>query len=210
MNENSPPSAIGLTGGIATGKSTVSGMFHTLGAVILDADLFARAAVTKGAPAWQGIRDHFGERILAPDQEIDRKVLADIVFADAAARKALEEIVHPAVYAAMTEAAKRAALTHPDAPVIQDIPLLYETGAHRRMDKVIVVYAPARMQRRRLMARNHLTREEAEARIRAQLDIEWKRERADILVDNSGGLEHTRRQVIDIYRQLAMKGKPHA
>ena len=205
MTDNRQIGGIGLTGGIATGKSTVSEMLRELGAIILDADDFARKVVEKDRPAWRAILNHFGGKILRPDMEIDRRLLADIVFSDADSRKALERIVHPAVYEAMTEAALAAVHRHPEVPVIHDIPLLYETGAHRRMRRVIVVYAPECLQRRRLMQRNQLSREDADARIRAQMDIEEKRKRADILVDNSGSLADTRERVVEVYRQLVTK-----
>lgn len=193
----------GLTGGIATGKSTVAAIFEEAGARLIDADRIAREAVRKGSPAHRDIVAHFGMDVLLGDGEIDRKRLAAIIFNNPAAQRALEHIVHPQV---KREVDRRAALIRrqaPDALIILDIPLLFEAGMQRGLDAVIVVYAPEHLQLARLMARDGLTEPEALARIRAQMPIESKRALATRVIDNSGSREQTRQQALEIYRQLA-------
>lgn len=193
----------GLTGGIATGKSTVAAIFEEAGARLIDADRIAREAVRKGSPAHRDIVAHFGMDVLLGDGEIDRKRLAVIIFNNPAAQRALEHIVHPQV---KQEVDRRVALIRrqaPDALIILDIPLLFEAGMQRGLDAVIVVYAPEHLQLARLMARDGLTEPEALARIRAQMPIESKRALATRVIDNSGSREQTRQQALKIYRQLA-------
>lgn len=193
----------GLTGGIATGKSTVAAIFEEAGARLIDADRIAREAVRKGSPAHRDIVAHFGMDVLLGDGEIDRKRLAVIIFNNPAAQRALEHIVHPQV---KQEVDRRVALIRrqaPDALIILDIPLLFEAGMQRGLDAVIVVYAPEHLQLARLMARDGLTEPEALARIRAQMPIESKRALATRVIDNSGSREQTRQQALEIYRQLA-------
>jgi len=193
----------GLTGGIATGKSTVAAIFEEAGARLIDADRIAREAVRKGSPAHRDIVAHFGMDVLLGDGEIDRKRLAAIIFNNPAAQRALEHIVHPQV---KQEVDRRVALIRrqaPDALIILDIPLLFEAGMQRGLDAVIVVYAPEHLQLARLMARDGLTEPEALARIRAQMPIESKRALATRVIDNAGSREQTRQQALEIYRQLA-------
>ncbi len=193
----------GLTGGIATGKSTVAAIFEKAGARLIDADRIAREAVRKGSPAYRDIVAHFGKDVLFGDGEIDRKRLAAIIFNNPAEQRALEHIVHPQV---KQEVDRRVALIRrqaPDALIILDIPLLFEAGMQPGMDAVIVVYAPKHLQLARLMARDGLTEPEALARIRAQMPIESKRALATRVIDNSGSREQTRQQALEIYRQLA-------
>lgn len=193
----------GLTGGIATGKSTVAAIFEKAGARLIDADRIAREAVRKGSAAHRDIVAHFGMDVLLGDGEIDRKRLAAIIFNNPAAQRALEHIVHPQV---KREVDRRVALIRrqaPDALIILDIPLLFEAGMQRGLDAVIVVYAPEHLQLARLMARDGLTEPEALARIRAQMPIESKRALATRVIDNSGSREQTRQQALEIYRQLA-------
>jgi dephospho-CoA kinase len=193
----------GLTGGIATGKSTVAAIFEEAGARLIDADRIAREVVRKGSPAHRDIVAHFGMDVLLGDGEIDRKRLAAIIFNNPGAQRALEHIVHPQV---KQEVDRRVALIRrqaPDALIILDIPLLFEAGMQRGLDAVIVVYAPEHLQLARLMARDGLTEPEALARIRAQMPIESKRALATRVIDNSGSREQTRQQALEIYRQLA-------
>jgi len=193
----------GLTGGIATGKSTVAAIFEKAGARLIDADRIAREVVRNGSSAHRDIVAHFGMDVLLGDGEIDRKRLAAIIFNNPAAQRALEHIVHPQV---KREVDRRVALIRrqaPDALIILDIPLLFEAGMQRGVDAVIVVYAPERLQLERLMARDGLTEPEALARIRAQMPIESKRALATRVIDNSGSREQTRQQALEIYRQLA-------
>ncbi|MFC4769930.1 dephospho-CoA kinase [Effusibacillus consociatus] len=193
---------VGLTGGIATGKSTVSSMFRQLGAPIVDADVIARLVVEPDRPAWRDLVAHFGEGILLPDRSIDRVKLGSIVFSDVSQRDKLNRIVHPRV---REESSRQIALhleKDPKRPVIQDVPLLIETGLYKQMDKVILVYVDEETQLKRLMERNAMTEEEAIKRIRAQMPIEEKRRYADYLIDNRGTLEETRVQVERIWEEL--------
>jgi dephospho-CoA kinase len=193
---------LGLTGGIASGKTTVSVFFSECGALVVDADRIAHAATANGLPAWKAVVAHFGESILGPDGEIDRRRLGEIVFRKPAERKRLEVIIHPHVFAQITADIERAAADQPNALVVLDVPLLFETGMDRDLDAVAVVYVPEIIQIERLIARDGLTPEQARARIDSQMPIEEKRRRADIVIDNTGPLETTRRQVRGICRRL--------
>ncbi len=197
----------GLTGGIATGKSTVAGFLKEAGAEIVDADRIARDVVQKGKPAWQAVVDHFGEDILDPDGGIDRQRLGDIVFRSIEEKEALNRIIHPHVFREMTASESAIRAERPDAVGVLDVPLLFEVGMDSRISEVIVVYAPERIQIERLMARNNLSREDALARIHSQMDIEEKRERAAIVIDNSGDLKRTRQRTLEVYRYLEKKSK---
>jgi len=195
----------GLTGGIATGKSTVAAIFEEAGARRIDADRAAREAVRKGAPAFHAIVAHFGEAVLLGDGEIDRRRLAEVVFNDPAEQRALERIVHPWV---KQEIARRLELTRgaaPEALVILDVPLLFESGMDQGLVAVIVVYVPEQVQLERLMARDALAEPDARARIRAQMPIEKKKSLADFVIDNSGPLEDTRAQTLEVYRRLVLQ-----
>ena len=176
---------IGLTGGIATGKSTFARALRDLGVPVLDADQQARAAVARGTPALAGIARALGPEAIGADGELDRKRVAAMVFADPAARARLEAVVHPAVRAAVrAEAERLAAQGH--AIAFYDVPLLYESGLEAELDAVAVVWAPRRAQLERLRARDGFDAAEAEARLRAQLPIDEKAARADFVVVNDG------------------------
>jgi dephospho-CoA kinase len=179
---------IGLTGGIATGKSTFAAALRARGVPVVDADALARAAVAPGTPALAEIARAFGPGVLAPDGGLDRKRLGALVFADAAARRRLEGITHPAVRRAMAEeTARLAAAGH--ALAFYDTPLLYEVGLDQAVDAVVVVWAPPDVQRARLAARDGLGRAEADARLAAQLPVDDKAARADFVVENVGPVE---------------------
>ena len=193
---------IGLTGGIATGKSTVSAMLKKAGARIIDADRIARAVVKKGLPAYRDIVDHFGSGVLLPDGEIDRNVLGDIIFNDPQKKQLLNRIVHPRVKKEVNRQLKRIETTHPKAVAILDIPLLIEAGMHNDLSDIIVVYAPQHIQIKRLMQRDRISEADALARVRSQMPIEEKKQQATIVIDNSGTIENTRRQTIDIFKRL--------
>jgi len=176
---------IGLTGGIATGKSTFARALRHLGVPVIDADQQARAAVARGTPALDEIARALGPEAIGPDGELDRRHVAAMVFADPAARSRLEAIVHPAVRAAVrAEAERLAAQGH--AIAFYDVPLLYETGLEGELDAVAVVWAPPRAQVARMRARDGFDAAEAEARLRAQLPIDEKAARADFVVANDG------------------------
>jgi dephospho-CoA kinase len=197
----------GLTGGIATGKSTVASIFEAAGARLIDADRIARDAVRKGAPAYHDAVAHFGEAVLQDDGEIDRKRLAAVIFNDPAEQRALERIVHPQVKQEIARSLDLIRRETPDALVIVDVPLLFESGMDRGLAAAIVVYVPEQIQLERLMARDALTQPEALARIRAQMPIEKKKSLATLVIDNSGSLERTRDQTLEVYRRLSQQGQ---
>ncbi|MBE3562905.1 MAG: dephospho-CoA kinase [Hydrogenibacillus schlegelii] len=185
---------VGLTGGIASGKSTAARLFAERGAAVVDADRLAREAVEPGTTALTAIVRRFGAGVLRPDGRLDRAALGRIVFRDAAARRDLEAIVHPEVRRRMQASIER--FRAAGAPVIVlEVPLLFETGLDRAVDLTVVVYVDEAEQLRRLMARDGLDREEAEARLRAQLPMEEKRARADVVLVNRGGVEALARQI---------------
>ena len=197
----------GLTGGIASGKSTVSALFEAAGAIVIDADKIAREVVKKGLPAWRAVVDHFGREILRPDGEIDRPRLADIVFNQASAKRALNRIVHPYVAEETASRLKRIAMNSPDAIVILDVPLLFEAGLEKGLAEVIVVYAPQATQLQRLKARDNLTDTQALSRINSQMSIEDKKNRGTIVIDNSSDKNSTRKQALDVFRRLQEKDR---
>jgi dephospho-CoA kinase len=196
----------GLTGSIATGKSTVSGILKELGAYIVDADRAAHEVVLPGTKAWNEIVRIFGKEILQKSGEIDRERLGRIIFNDSAMRSILEEVVHPEVVHSMDEQIRSIKSGFPDAVVILDVPLLIETGMHKGMGEVIVVYCPEDMQITRLMVRDKISRADALAKIRSQISIEEKRRYATLLIDNSASKDNTRIKVEDLYDRLREKG----
>ncbi|MDA8346185.1 MAG: dephospho-CoA kinase [Thermaerobacter sp.] len=192
---------IGLTGGIATGKSTVASILRELGASVVDADQVAHEVTSAGMPAVAEIAALLGPQFVQADGSLDRPQLARVVFHDAAMRKTLNGIVHPRVRAAMEEACAR--LEREGAPVaILDVPLLLEARDRYSVDQVWLVYAPEELQMRRLMQRNSLSEAEALARIRAQMPIEEKRRRADVVIDNTGDIAQLRAQVVRLFRNV--------
>lgn len=196
----------GLTGGIATGKSTVSRFLANMGATIIDADKIAYDAVLKEKPAWHKIIEVFGKDILLENSEIDRKKLGDIVFNSAEKKHELNCIVHPEVFMEMDRLIKNAS-ANPNAVIILDVPLLIESGMNKDLDDVILVYVPESLQIKRLMARDGISRESALARICSQMPIEEKRRYADIIIDNSGNLGDTMKLADEAYLKLSGKIK---
>ena len=192
----------GLTGGIASGKSTVSAFLKDAGAIIVDADKIAREVVKKGLPAWQEIVNAFGQSILLPDGEINRILLGDIIFNDPAQKQVLNQIVHPWVFAETATRLTEIEINKLDAVVILDVPLLIESGMDTGLSDVIVVYVPEPVQIQRLMTRDALTQEQALVRIRSQLSIEEKKKRATIVIDNSNSRENTRSISLTVYQHL--------
>lgn len=191
---------MGLTGGIASGKTTVARMFSKLGVSVIDADEIAREVVEKGTPAFEEILREFGMGILKEDGEIDRKKLGNIVFSSAEKRERLNKIVHPYVRERMLLKVRE--LSEKTEKIILDIPLLFETGAHEWLRPIILVYVPEEVQVKRLMERDGISYDEAMMRIRSQMPIEEKRRLADYVVDNSGSLEETEEQVKEIYFKI--------
>jgi dephospho-CoA kinase len=177
--------AVGLTGGIGSGKSAVADLLVERGAVLIDADQVAREVVAPGGPAYQPLIDRFGAGILAPDGTIDRPALARVAFADDATRLELNAITHPAIGIAMIQA--RDALADTDKVVVLAIPLL--TAVHRetvKLHKVVVVDCPTDIALERLLTQRGFDRADAEARIRAQISREERKKEADYVLDNSG------------------------
>lgn len=185
---------IGLTGGIASGKSTVTRMLRELGAPVIDADAIVRAVQAPGTLVTEEIAREFGPGVIQPDGSLDRAALGAIVFADPERRKALEAIVHPAVLQRMAAEVERYRAEGRPA-VVLDVPLLLEGGIERTVDRVWVVYIDRETQRSRLIARDGLRAAQAEQRIGAQMSLDEKRRRADLVIDNRGSEAETRRQV---------------
>jgi len=195
---------IGLTGGIASGKSLVAGFLRELGAIVIDADVIAREVVEPGTEAWREIVEAFGEEFLLPSGHLDRKKLARKIFQDPAARETLEAITHPRIRKRMLEEVERQRSFGDSCRrvIVLDIPLLFETGRPPGLDGVIVVYADEEILLERLIARDGIPREEAELRLRAQMPLREKVRLADWVIDNNGPPEATRAQVEALWREL--------
>lgn len=185
----------GLTGGIASGKSTVSVWLEGMGAHIVDADRIAREVVAAGTPLLADIAKHFGKYILNEDGTLNRKRLAELIFQDPAERKWLQDLLHPAIRAEMRRQMDQFEAADPEGLVVADIPLLYESGLQDWFAGVLLVYVPREVQKSRLMARDGCTGAEADARLNAQMDIEEKKKMADFVIDNQGSPEESRRQL---------------
>ncbi|MBT2503234.1 dephospho-CoA kinase [Curtobacterium sp. ISL-83] len=196
---------IGLTGGIAAGKSTVSKRWAEHGAVVVDADRLARDAVAPGSPGLARVAERFGSSVLAPDGSLDRPALGAIVFADVAARKDLEAITHPEVWRLAQLAFDAAAAADPEAIVVYDVPLLAEAQGSRplRFDAVVVVDAPAAQRVERLVAHRGMSRTEAERRVAAQASDEERLALADEVVDATGALERTVASADEVWARIA-------
>jgi dephospho-CoA kinase len=190
---------VGLTGGIASGKSLVAAELAARGAIIIDADVLAREVVEPGTPAMAAIIDRFGSDVVQ-DGQLDRVRLAQIVFADPSARRDLERIVHPAVRARAAELERAAGDA---AVVVHVIPLLVETGQQKNFDLVVTVDADHETQVQRLMARNGFTRAEAESRIAAQASREDRKRSADVVLDNTGTVAQLREQIDALWAELS-------
>lgn len=182
---------IGLTGGIASGKSTVSRIMKDLGAVIIDADETAHSVIVPNKPAWRDIVNHFGQEILNPDLTINRERLGEIVFLDPKQLDILNHITHPRIMESLKDEFQRIKTSSPDAIVVLEVPLLYETYMERMCDEVWVVWVDRETQIKRLIGRNGYSEEEANRRIDAQISLDEKARRADLVIDNRGTLEET-------------------
>ena len=190
---------IGLTGGVASGKSAVAAILTELGAVVIDADVLAREVVAAGTDGLREVVAVFGPTVLTPAGELDRPAVARVVFGDESARRRLEGIIHPRVRA---RAAELEAAAPPGALVVHDIPLLVETGQAGSFDAVIVVDAPVETQVDRMTRLRGMTRDEAEARVAAQATREARRAVATYVIDNTGTLEDLRNQVAEVFERL--------
>lgn len=195
---------IGLTGNIATGKSTVCHILEQLGARVIDADQVAHAVLKRGTPAWRGVVDTFGYDILQYDGNVDRRKLGGVVFGDAAKLRTLERITHPAVGTELALLVRDAmnASEGGDQVVVVEAVKLYEAGMHEYMDALWVVTAPVEEQKRRLLQERGMSESEADARLRAQPSLDEKLNRADVVIDNGGSIEHTRVQVLRAFVSL--------
>lgn len=191
--------SLGLTGGIGSGKSTVSAMLEEHGAEVVDADRIVRELQRPGEPVFRAMVEHFGESIVASDGALDRQAVADIVFADSEALAALNKIVHPAVGVAMAE--RLAALAETDETVILDIPLLVESGRDD-MAALIVVDVDPEIAVSRLVEFRGLSADDARARMARQASRAERLERADVVIDNSGDLDQLRQQVDDLWARI--------
>ena len=193
---------VGLTGGIASGKSAVSRQLVELGCRLVDADVQAREVVMPGEPAWRAIVAEFGREVVGPDGQLDRKRLGAVVFADPARRKTLEAITHPAILARRRAILDAWAAEGFDGLVVLDIPLLVEVGAAGHMDRVVVVYAEHEVQLVRLIHRDRFERAEAERRVASQMPLADKIRYAHYVVDNSGTPDETAAQVRAVHAAL--------
>lgn len=193
---------VGLTGGIASGKSTVARVFRDLGAHVLDADRIAREVVTAGSAVLPRIVRAFGAGVLRPDGSLDRQALGAIVFADEGKRRVLEGMLHPLILVEIDRQVDALEQTDPGGLVIVEATLIYELGREAEFDAIVVVWAEVEQQRRRLIRRDNLSAEDADRRIAAQLPLEEKRRRAWFVVDNSAGPEACRKDAERVYGEL--------
>lgn len=197
---------IGLTGGIATGKSYILKVLGELGCEVTDADRVAHEVMEPGRPAFDEIVAHFGPGVVGGDGRLDRVRIGEIVFADPAERERLNAIVHPRVYEAQFRWFAEIEKRDPDAIAVVDAALMIETGSFRRFDKLIVAWCRPELQLQRLIERNSLTEEQARARIDAQMPSSEKLKYADYAIDTSNGFEDTRRQVEAVHAELRKQG----
>lgn len=197
---------IAITGGAGSGKSTVARLFGELGVAVLDADAAAKDAVAVGTPAYVELRRLFGAEFFTPDGELNRARVAQLVFTDPAARKRLNDIVHPRVARELQERLKGLEQQGADL-VLVEVPLLYEAGLESAYDRVIVVYVDPEDQIRRLKDRDGRGSAEIEGILKAQWPLADKAARADLVVDNRGSLAETRKRVQEIWAELQKIGK---
>jgi dephospho-CoA kinase len=195
---------IGLTGGIASGKSTVSNMFKEMGITVIDADVEARLAVQKGESAYVKIVEAFGEEILLPDGEIDRQKLGSIIFHHTDKRQILNQIVHPEVRKRMYSQIDEAQAKE-ERVVVLDIPLLFESKLTHMAEKTLLVYVDEDIQLERLMQRNQLSKQEAEARIQSQMPLAEKVNLADAVINNNGSIENTKQQLLALLENWGIR-----
>jgi dephospho-CoA kinase len=193
---------VGVTGGIASGKSTVARMLEELGAPVIDFDALSRSVVEPGKPAWKDIAAYFGEQVLLEDKTLDRKKISEIVFRDPEKRKRLEGFTHPRIYEDFRRLVKEYTQKDPDVIIQVVVPLLIEANLQYLFHKLLLVYIPQEKQIERLMDRDKISREMAQNILTAQLPIDEKKGYADFIVDNSGSLEETKRQVGEVWQKL--------
>ncbi len=190
---------VGLTGGIASGKSAVADILKSEKIPVVDADEVSRAVMRPGSPLFHDIVQAFGHDVLNPEGDLDRAALAEKVFSNPQALERLNALTHPVIWAEMQRQVSQLEATHPLVVVM--VPLLLENGRQDFVDEVWVVSLPREMQKARLMARNQLSEAQAEARISAQMPLEDKLLLADRVIDNSGDLEHLRQSLLPLLNQ---------
>lgn len=193
---------IGLTGGIGSGKSTVARKLKDLGAFIIDADETAHSIQEPHKPAWQDIVEYFGEEILNPDMTINREKVGEIVFSDPEKLAVLNKLTHPRIMESLKDEFRIIKAGNPDAIVVLEVPLLYETYMERMCNEVWVVWVDRETQIERLTKRNKYSREEALRRIEAQLSLDEKARRADVVIDNRGTIEETISSVTKFFNAI--------
>lgn len=198
---------IGLTGSIGVGKSFVSGMLAELGCHVLDADETAREVVAAGSPALKDVVAAFGTDILKNDGTLDRARLGALVFADADRRATLNSILHPYIIVRQDERLREWEALDPSGIAIVDAALMIESGGYKRFDKLIVVHCREDVQLSRIMARNKLSREEAQRRVAAQMPQEEKKKFANYLVDTSEGFDSARKRTAELHKELLAESK---
>lgn len=198
---------VGLTGGIASGKSLVAKVFQDLGAHIIDADKIVHELLEPGQQAWEEVVKYFGPEIVFPDKTIDRRKLGAIVFNDAEKRAWLNQCLHPKVFAVYTARVKHLSARELDAIIVLDAALLIETGYHKKMDRIVVVYADQEQQMERLTSRDRFSREQALVRIRSQMPLSEKRKQADYVIENTGTREETEQQARVIFQKLKQEAE---
>ncbi len=196
------PRNFGLTGGIASGKSTVARILEELGAKVIDADRVGHELLRRSHPVHQQVVARFGQGVLRPDGEIDRKLLGSMVFADPQRLRELSAIVHPSLIARVDELAAELRAGRPGAVIVVDAAVIYEAGVADRFAKILVAWCRPEQQIERLMAKTGLSREEALRRVASQIPSEEKRRRADYVIDCSGNLAQTRAQAEALYPEI--------
>jgi dephospho-CoA kinase len=192
---------IGLTGGIASGKSTVAAILRKLGAAIVNADELSREVVQPDQPAWHEIVASFGSSILQEDRSLDRRKLRKVVFDDPEARKKLESIIHPRVRA-LADKRIRELADAGNSVIVYEIPLLFEGNHHLWLRPVVLVACDVEVQKHRVRERDHLTDEEAQRHLDAQMSLSEKRRLADYVIENSGSLEELEQQVREVLEKI--------
>ncbi len=193
---------LGVTGSIATGKSTVANMLEDLGAPIIDFDVLARVVVEPGKPAWKNIVSFFGEQVLLEDKTLNREKLREIVFNDVEKRKMLESFIHPVISEEYLKHVEQYSTENPNAIIQVVVPLLIETNMQAMYDNVLMVYVPEKEQIKRLIKRDNNTKTLAMKIIRSQMSVEEKKKHCDLFIDNSGSIEETRQQVGQLWQKL--------
>jgi len=193
---------IGLTGGIATGKSIVASVFREMGAIILDADVIARLVVLPHQPAWKDIVEFFGPQVVNEDQSLDRAKIGEIVYNNPNSLKELNRFTHPRIMQYYKDELRRIKTEQPDAIVILEVPLLYETNMDKLCQQVVVVYVDRETQIQRLMKRDNMSYADAVKRVDAQMPMDEKVRRADFVIDNQSSMEETKEKATKYYNEI--------